>query len=212
MMIFHLTSLVVNSTSLDNIGLRAPFVFLSSAASWVGMLMRYEYKQELMCAVFSPSCVSVPEDLSLEERDELSNIRRRKRELLDDIEVCVWPNEHLMVVLLFLVDIMHCADSRKNNEKKVLKIFLYMVYSFHNVWSLVIIFSSLPIYLHCCAICMLASMQIELKNIFAHSKKKGWSFHLVWCVCCPVHAVHHLSCFNWLWRVSHFLLRGWNLR
>jgi len=29
----------------------------------------------------------VPEDLSLEERDELSNIRRRKKELLDDIEV-----------------------------------------------------------------------------------------------------------------------------
>lgn len=39
--------------------------------------------------MFSPSCVSVPEDLSLEERDELSNIRRRKRELLDDIEVCL---------------------------------------------------------------------------------------------------------------------------
>lgn len=33
-------------------------------------------------------CLStVPEDLSLEERDELSNIRRRKKELLDDIEV-----------------------------------------------------------------------------------------------------------------------------
>jgi len=31
--------------------------------------------------------VTVPEDLSLEERDELSNIRRRKKELLDDIEV-----------------------------------------------------------------------------------------------------------------------------
>lgn len=29
----------------------------------------------------------VPEDLSVEERDELSNIRRRKKELLDDIEV-----------------------------------------------------------------------------------------------------------------------------
>ncbi|MEQ2182312.1 Cytohesin-3 [Goodea atripinnis] len=36
--------------------------------------------------VFFPSYLSVPEDLSLEERDELSNIRRRKRELLDDIE------------------------------------------------------------------------------------------------------------------------------
>lgn len=29
----------------------------------------------------------VPEDLSHDERDELSNIRRRKKELLDDIEV-----------------------------------------------------------------------------------------------------------------------------
>lgn len=29
----------------------------------------------------------VPEDLSQAERDELSNIRRRKKELLDDIEV-----------------------------------------------------------------------------------------------------------------------------
>lgn len=37
--------------------------------------------------MFFPSCLSVPEDLSLEERDELTNIRRRKRELLDDIEV-----------------------------------------------------------------------------------------------------------------------------
>lgn len=31
----------------------------------------------------------VPEDLSSDERDELTNIRRRKKELLDDIEVCV---------------------------------------------------------------------------------------------------------------------------
>lgn len=48
--------------------------------------------------MFSPSCVSVPEDLSLEERDELSNIRRRKRELLDDIEVRVYPYEHIQYV------------------------------------------------------------------------------------------------------------------
>lgn len=29
----------------------------------------------------------VPEDLSLEEREELLDIRRRKKELIDDIEV-----------------------------------------------------------------------------------------------------------------------------
>lgn len=31
--------------------------------------------------------LSVPEDLSLEEREELLDIRRRKKELIDDIEV-----------------------------------------------------------------------------------------------------------------------------
>lgn len=53
----------------------------------------------------------VPEDLSLEERDELSNIRRRKKELLDDIEVsdcrdpvfvtCTW----ICVLLLFFYEL-----------------------------------------------------------------------------------------------------------
>lgn len=31
--------------------------------------------------------VPVPDDLSVEEREELLNIRRRKKELIDDIEV-----------------------------------------------------------------------------------------------------------------------------
>lgn len=34
-----------------------------------------------------PFFFSVPEDLSLEEREELLDIRRRKKELIDDIEV-----------------------------------------------------------------------------------------------------------------------------
>lgn len=50
-------------------------------------------------SAFPPPILSfpVPEDLSLEERDELSNIRRRKRELLDDIEVRLagMQNAHL---------------------------------------------------------------------------------------------------------------------
>ncbi|KAA8581767.1 hypothetical protein FQN60_003348 [Etheostoma spectabile] len=41
----------------------------------------------LACVTECCRASQVPEDLSLEERDELSNIRRRKRELLDDIEV-----------------------------------------------------------------------------------------------------------------------------
>lgn len=55
-----------------------------------------------ICEPLSPSCLSVPEDLSLEERDELSNIRRRKRELLDDIEVCVCACEWALHVYLQL--------------------------------------------------------------------------------------------------------------
>lgn len=39
----------------------------------------------------------MPEDLSLEERDELSNIRRRKRELLDDIEVRLAPMQNVQL-------------------------------------------------------------------------------------------------------------------
>lgn len=31
--------------------------------------------------------IPVPDDLSMEEREELLNIRRRKKELIDDIEV-----------------------------------------------------------------------------------------------------------------------------
>lgn len=55
-----------------------------------------------ICELLSPLCLSVPEDLSLEERDELSNIRRRKRELLDDIEVCVCVCSHISLAL-------HCS-------------------------------------------------------------------------------------------------------
>lgn len=40
----------------------------------------------------------VPEDLCLEERDELSNIRRRKKELLDDIEVSDRPAVMFLIV------------------------------------------------------------------------------------------------------------------
>lgn len=44
-------------------------------------------------------CFPVPEDLSLEERDELSNIRRRKRELLDDIEVRLAVMQNVALVI-----------------------------------------------------------------------------------------------------------------
>lgn len=51
-------------------------------------------------------CFPVPEDLSHDERDELSNIRRRKKELLDDIEVgdgpSPFPSWNFATVDLFL--------------------------------------------------------------------------------------------------------------
>lgn len=42
----------------------------------------------------------VPEDLSFDERDELSNIRRRKKELLDDIEVSVTVQFYRLVLIV----------------------------------------------------------------------------------------------------------------
>lgn len=45
-------------------------------------MMRYQILKN--CTFFS---IPVPDDLSLEEREELLNIRRRKKELIDDIEV-----------------------------------------------------------------------------------------------------------------------------
>uniref|UniRef100_A0A8C1B111 Cytohesin 3a n=1 Tax=Cyprinus carpio carpio TaxID=630221 RepID=A0A8C1B111_CYPCA len=47
---------------------------------------------------------TVPEDLSLEERDELSNIRRRKKELLDDIEVSWLTYQTSLQGILFLLE------------------------------------------------------------------------------------------------------------
>lgn len=52
---------------------------------------------------------TVPEDLSLEERDELSNIRRRKKELLDDIEVSQ-ENEKKCQDFIFFIKISLTLD------------------------------------------------------------------------------------------------------
>jgi len=41
----------------------------------------------------------VPDDLSIEEREELLNIRRRKKELIDDIEVTALAIEFLRRLL-----------------------------------------------------------------------------------------------------------------
>lgn len=43
--------------------------------------------------------ISVPDDLSIEEREELLNIRRRKKELIDDIEVTALAIEFLRRLL-----------------------------------------------------------------------------------------------------------------
>lgn len=129
--------------------------------------------------VFSPSCVSVPEDLSLEERDELSNIRRRKRELLDDIEVCVLPNEHLMVVLPFLINTMHCIDSWKNMKKRFKRYFWIecILFIMSEVWSSFCL--CLSIYtvalFACCHQCKL-NWRTSLHTRLPPPKKKGMKF------------------------------------
>ncbi|XP_010795520.1 cytohesin-3-like, partial [Notothenia coriiceps] len=70
----------------------------------------------LVCAVFSPSCVSVPEDLSPEERDELSNIRRRKRELLDDIERLKFEIAEVMTEIEQLTCVGESKTTQRNKQ------------------------------------------------------------------------------------------------
>lgn len=62
--------------------------FRAHSSSQDGGTLSEKTDVKLSCAFFIT--LPVPEDLSLEERDELTNIRRRKRELLDDIEVGGW--------------------------------------------------------------------------------------------------------------------------
>lgn len=54
-------------------------------------LIRFIQFSVMRCLQMLKDCtfcsVSVPDDLSIEEREELLNIRRRKKELIDDIEV-----------------------------------------------------------------------------------------------------------------------------
>ncbi|CAG04438.1 unnamed protein product, partial [Tetraodon nigroviridis] len=58
----------------------------------------------------------VPEDLSLEERDELSNIRRRKRELLDDIERLKFEIAEVMTEIEQLTCIGDSKTSQRNKQ------------------------------------------------------------------------------------------------
>ncbi|XP_029702813.1 cytohesin-3 isoform X4 [Takifugu rubripes] len=58
----------------------------------------------------------VPEDLSLEERDELTNIRRRKRELLDDIERLKFEIAEVMTEIEQLTCIGESKTSQRNKQ------------------------------------------------------------------------------------------------
>ncbi|KAF0025239.1 hypothetical protein F2P81_022120 [Scophthalmus maximus] len=59
---------------------------------------------------------SVPEDLSLEERDELSNIRRRKRELLDDIERLKFEIAEVMTEIEQLTCVGESKTCQRNKQ------------------------------------------------------------------------------------------------
>ncbi|PWA28387.1 hypothetical protein CCH79_00016404, partial [Gambusia affinis] len=58
----------------------------------------------------------VPEDLSLEERDELSSIRRRKRELLDDIERLKFEIAEVMTEIEQLTCVGESKTSQRNKQ------------------------------------------------------------------------------------------------
>uniref|UniRef100_A0AAQ4PIX1 SEC7 domain-containing protein n=1 Tax=Gasterosteus aculeatus aculeatus TaxID=481459 RepID=A0AAQ4PIX1_GASAC len=58
----------------------------------------------------------VPEDLSPEERDELSNIRRRKRELLDDIEKLKFEIAEVMTEIEQLTCVGETKSSQRNKQ------------------------------------------------------------------------------------------------
>uniref|UniRef100_A0A8C2J9L2 Cytohesin 3a n=1 Tax=Cyprinus carpio TaxID=7962 RepID=A0A8C2J9L2_CYPCA len=59
---------------------------------------------------------TVPEDLSLEERDELSNIRRRKKELLDDIERLKFEISEVMTEIEHLTCVRETKSTQRNKQ------------------------------------------------------------------------------------------------
>uniref|UniRef100_A0A4W5MH19 Cytohesin 3 n=1 Tax=Hucho hucho TaxID=62062 RepID=A0A4W5MH19_9TELE len=58
----------------------------------------------------------LPEDLSLEERDELSNIRRRKKELLDDIERLKFEIAEVMTEIEQLTCVGESKTTQRNKQ------------------------------------------------------------------------------------------------
>ncbi|KTG36946.1 hypothetical protein cypCar_00029569 [Cyprinus carpio] len=60
--------------------------------------------------------IPVPEDLSLEERDELSNIRRRKKELLDDIERLKFEIAEVMTEIEQLTCVGESKTTQRNKQ------------------------------------------------------------------------------------------------
>ncbi|XP_042560708.1 cytohesin-3-like, partial [Clupea harengus] len=58
----------------------------------------------------------VPEDLSVEERDELSNIRRRKKELLDDIERLKFEISEVMTEIEQLTCVGESKTTQRNKQ------------------------------------------------------------------------------------------------
>ncbi|KAF3846394.1 hypothetical protein F7725_003472 [Dissostichus mawsoni] len=59
---------------------------------------------------------TVPQDLSLEERDELSNIRRRKKELLDDIERLKFEISEVMTEIEQLTCVGESKTTQRNKQ------------------------------------------------------------------------------------------------
>ncbi|XP_023801119.1 cytohesin-3-like [Cyanistes caeruleus] len=60
--------------------------------------------------------IPVPDDLSLEEREELLNIRRRKKELIDDIERLKFEIAEVMTEIDNLTSVEESKTTQRNKQ------------------------------------------------------------------------------------------------
>ncbi|KAI3359240.1 hypothetical protein L3Q82_002759 [Scortum barcoo] len=85
--------------------IRFPYIYLVASMMFN---VRLQTQTEL--------CWPIPEDLSLEERDELSNIRRRKKELLDDIERLKFEIAEVMTEIEQLTCVGESKTTQRNKQ------------------------------------------------------------------------------------------------
>ncbi|KAI4551832.1 hypothetical protein MJT46_018084 [Ovis ammon polii x Ovis aries] len=99
----------------------APILFI------VGVVFLRRTREKVQAALSSSSCEEkgdcvtapkdyVPEDLSLEEREELLDIRRRKKELIDDIERLKYEIAEVMTEIDNLTSVEESKTTQRNKQ------------------------------------------------------------------------------------------------